>query len=160
MSQRVQYQDLETEAAKWNSAIIHFIIYTFAFPTMTCQMSSCADVCIMSEDLLFKSQMSKQGLSDITCVSYTDKLLPFQTCTSSCKDLCFSHVWLIPWVTIKVIAQVRIEPCQINGKATAAQCYRHRDVIHWCFFQLFKSTVLDYTFNYHLLCIKKIKSVW
>ncbi len=30
-----QYQDPETEAAKWNSAIIHFIIYTCAFPTAT-----------------------------------------------------------------------------------------------------------------------------
>ncbi len=30
--QNAQYQ----EAAKWNSTIIHFIIYTCAFPTVTC----------------------------------------------------------------------------------------------------------------------------
>ncbi len=36
-SQHAQYQDPETEAAKWNSAIIHFIIYTCAFLTVTCQ---------------------------------------------------------------------------------------------------------------------------
>ncbi len=35
VSQHEQYQDPETEAAKWNSAIIHFIIYTCAFPTVT-----------------------------------------------------------------------------------------------------------------------------
>ncbi len=29
--QWAQYQDPETEAAKWNSAIIHFIIYTCAY---------------------------------------------------------------------------------------------------------------------------------
>ena len=29
-------QGPETEAAKWNSAIINFIIYTCAFPTGTC----------------------------------------------------------------------------------------------------------------------------
>ena len=32
-----QYKDLETGAAKQNPAIIHFIIYTCAFPTVTCQ---------------------------------------------------------------------------------------------------------------------------
>lgn len=31
-SQHAQYQDSETEAAIWNSAIISFIIYTCAFP--------------------------------------------------------------------------------------------------------------------------------
>ncbi len=39
----VQHQGRETEAAKWNSAIIHFIIYTCAFPTVTsqkCQVTS------------------------------------------------------------------------------------------------------------------------
>lgn len=29
-------QDPEIEAAKWNSAIINFIIYTWSFPTATC----------------------------------------------------------------------------------------------------------------------------
>ncbi len=32
-----QYQDPETEAAKWKSAIIYHIIYTCAFPTVMCQ---------------------------------------------------------------------------------------------------------------------------
>ncbi len=36
VSKHVQYQNPETEAAKWNAAIIHFIIYTCAFPTVTC----------------------------------------------------------------------------------------------------------------------------
>lgn len=31
VSQHVQYQGLETEAAKWNLTIIHFIIYTSVF---------------------------------------------------------------------------------------------------------------------------------
>ncbi len=31
------YQDPETEAAEWNSAVINFIIYTCTFPTVTCQ---------------------------------------------------------------------------------------------------------------------------
>ena len=37
VSQRAQYQDPETEATKWNSAVINFIIYTCAFPAVTCQ---------------------------------------------------------------------------------------------------------------------------
>ncbi len=37
VSQHTQYQDPETETAKWNSAVIHFIIYTCAFPTVMCQ---------------------------------------------------------------------------------------------------------------------------
>lgn len=37
VSQNAQYQHPETEATKWKSATIHFIIYTFAFPTPTCQ---------------------------------------------------------------------------------------------------------------------------
>lgn len=32
-----QYQDAETEGAKWNSVVILFIIYTHAFLTVTCQ---------------------------------------------------------------------------------------------------------------------------
>lgn len=32
-----QYQDPETQAAKWNSAIINCIVYTC--PTVTCQMT-------------------------------------------------------------------------------------------------------------------------
>lgn len=35
VSQQAQHQDPETEAVKWNSAIIHSIIYTSAFPTVT-----------------------------------------------------------------------------------------------------------------------------
>ena len=38
VSQPEQHQESETEAASWNSAIVHFIIYTRAFPT--CLMSS------------------------------------------------------------------------------------------------------------------------
>ncbi len=41
VSQHAQYQDIDAEAAKWNSAIIHFIIYTCAFPTVTCQNVFC-----------------------------------------------------------------------------------------------------------------------
>ncbi len=37
VSQHEQHQDPETEAAKWNSAFIHFIIYTCAFPIEMCQ---------------------------------------------------------------------------------------------------------------------------
>lgn len=29
-------QDPEKKAAKWNSAVINFIIYTWSFPTVTC----------------------------------------------------------------------------------------------------------------------------
>ncbi len=34
-SQHEQYQDPETEAAKWNSAVIDFIIYSCAFTAMS-----------------------------------------------------------------------------------------------------------------------------
>ena len=37
LSQRVQYQDPETEAPKWNLATSYFISQTFAFSTVTCQ---------------------------------------------------------------------------------------------------------------------------
>lgn len=36
-SQLVQQQDLETEVPKWNSAIIHLIIYTYDPLPVTCQ---------------------------------------------------------------------------------------------------------------------------
>lgn len=35
--QHAQHQEPEMEATKWNSVIINSIIYTFAFPTVTCQ---------------------------------------------------------------------------------------------------------------------------
>ena len=41
VSQHAQYQGPENEAAKWNSAIIHLITYTCAFPTVTCQNVFC-----------------------------------------------------------------------------------------------------------------------
>lgn len=37
VSQLAQNQDSETEATKWKSLVIHFITYTCAFPTVTCQ---------------------------------------------------------------------------------------------------------------------------
>ncbi len=37
VNQHEQHQDSETEAAKWNSANINFIIYACAFPAVTCQ---------------------------------------------------------------------------------------------------------------------------
>ena len=39
VNQRAQNQDSKTEAAKWNSAVIHFIIYTCAF--YYCDISKC-----------------------------------------------------------------------------------------------------------------------
>ena len=36
VSLHAEYQVSETEAAKWNLAIINFIIYTCVFPTVTC----------------------------------------------------------------------------------------------------------------------------
>lgn len=41
VSQHAQHQDPETEAAKWNSAIVHFITYTCDFPAVTCQNVVC-----------------------------------------------------------------------------------------------------------------------
>ncbi len=41
VNQHAQCYDPETEAAKWNSAIIHFIIYAGAFPTVTCRNVLC-----------------------------------------------------------------------------------------------------------------------
>ncbi len=38
VSQYARYKDPETEAAKWNSAVIHFIIYTCAYPAVTHQI--------------------------------------------------------------------------------------------------------------------------
>ncbi len=38
-----EHQDPETEAAKWNSATIHFIIYTWPFSTVTCQNACTTD---------------------------------------------------------------------------------------------------------------------
>lgn len=41
LSQRVQYQDPETAAAEWNSAIIHLVIYIYTdFSAVTCRKSS------------------------------------------------------------------------------------------------------------------------
>lgn len=37
VSQLAQNQDSETEATKWNALVFHFITYTCAFPTVTCQ---------------------------------------------------------------------------------------------------------------------------
>ena len=37
VSCHAQYQDPENEAAKWNSAVINYIIYICAFSTVTCQ---------------------------------------------------------------------------------------------------------------------------
>lgn len=39
VSQHKQHQDTESEAAKWNSDIINFIIYTYAFSH--CDLSKC-----------------------------------------------------------------------------------------------------------------------
>ena len=41
VSQHAQYQEPETEATEWNSAIIYFTIYTCAFTTVMCQNVSC-----------------------------------------------------------------------------------------------------------------------
>lgn len=40
MSQHVQYEGPETEAVKWNSAIINVIIYPCAFPNLSWKISS------------------------------------------------------------------------------------------------------------------------
>lgn len=43
VSQHGQYQDPETETAKWNPAIIHFVIYTsvlFCFGMSECQYAA------------------------------------------------------------------------------------------------------------------------
>lgn len=46
VSQHEQYPDPETQAAKSNSAIIHFIIiHTCAFLLMTCQDVACEEAC-------------------------------------------------------------------------------------------------------------------
>ncbi len=52
VSRHAQYQDSETEAAKWDSAITHFITRTCAFPTVTCLNSRC-----------FKPQMVEEMLT-------------------------------------------------------------------------------------------------
>ncbi len=41
VSQHVQYQDPETEAAKLNSAIIKCLFYTYTFHAVTCQNVLC-----------------------------------------------------------------------------------------------------------------------
>lgn len=41
VSRHEQYQQPESEAATWNSAISNLIIYTCAFPTETCQNVFC-----------------------------------------------------------------------------------------------------------------------
>lgn len=43
VSQHERYQDPEIGAAKWNSAIVNCVIYTFAFPTVTCQNVFCEE---------------------------------------------------------------------------------------------------------------------
>lgn len=42
VSQYAQYQDLETEAGKWNSGTINIIIHTCAFPTLSSPIVFCA----------------------------------------------------------------------------------------------------------------------
>lgn len=38
---KTQYQDFETEAAKWNPALINRMIYTCALPSVACQNVFC-----------------------------------------------------------------------------------------------------------------------
>ncbi len=58
MSYHVQYQDLEIEAAKWNSANIHFIIYACAFPTVTCQNAFCVKGLSLDSQLSLPAQLT------------------------------------------------------------------------------------------------------
>ncbi len=58
MSQREQHQAPETEAAKWNSAIISFIIYTCDFPTVTSQNVFWE---FKSEKKMFLASLTKQN---------------------------------------------------------------------------------------------------
>lgn len=52
-SQHAEYQDPETEVDKWNSVTIHFIIYTRAFPTVTCQTVSCQTYTCSDRNVFF-----------------------------------------------------------------------------------------------------------
>ncbi len=50
MNQDIQYRDPETEAAKWNTAIINLIIYTCAPPVGVNNEygSDCSDISVIS----------------------------------------------------------------------------------------------------------------
>ncbi len=50
MRQHAQYRDPETEAAKWNSAFISFIIYTCALPAV--KMYACEKSVEISMNIL------------------------------------------------------------------------------------------------------------
>lgn len=53
VSQHEKYQDLESEAAKCNSDIFNFIIYTFAFLTVTCQNVFCVKCLLFQTSLAY-----------------------------------------------------------------------------------------------------------
>ncbi len=65
-SQHEQYKDPETEAAKWNSAIIHFVIYTCVFPAVTClNVFSDND---QKEDLFVSSKLKEKLISEFAAL--------------------------------------------------------------------------------------------
>lgn len=65
VSQHERYQDPEIGAAKWNSAIVNCVIYTFAFPTVTCQNVFCEEQSLweLKANLLAHSNLEKYNFS-------------------------------------------------------------------------------------------------
>ncbi len=66
VSQHAQHQDRKTWATKWNSAIIHFIIYTCALPSVTCQTVRKKAYNVKFEHLQFKLSTSADE-ADVWC---------------------------------------------------------------------------------------------
>lgn len=56
VSQLAQYQDLETDAAKWDLAIINCIIYTWAFAAVMCQNVFCEAVHYVEQNSLMNTK--------------------------------------------------------------------------------------------------------
>lgn len=82
VSQRVQCQDPEPEAATWNSNIIHFIIYTCAFPPVTCQNE-------MSPVKKAKAASLHPSFAHLdACTEQTDKITVCTDYDDNISDMC------------------------------------------------------------------------
>lgn len=79
VSQHAQCQEPETEAAKWNSAIVDFITYTCVFPTVTCQNSFSLFPVLRCLRMLGTTDLKNSSIIKIAAIHFllNDKLIHF-----------------------------------------------------------------------------------
>ncbi len=92
--QHPQYQDPKTEAAKWNSAIIHFIIYTCAFPTVPFQSIFSKYIFMLQDNELKDAKLLHRAEGKCRVGgSFSVSLLP--SCTSLTYNIFHDLIWSI-----------------------------------------------------------------